>query len=124
MALCTVNKQDQLLRVNADVLTVIPYIPSIFHNTGVAFKLASWANVPGAEYLYVKQRQRLFLSGSCQGCSEFGQGRSSLFLFSFAFSTSLKGILWTVAVIESFKQAPTLSGGLSPILQYFNIFRV
>jgi clathrin heavy chain len=33
----------------------------------------------------------------------------------------LQGILRTVAVIESFKQAPTPPGGLSPILQYFGI---
>jgi clathrin heavy chain len=33
----------------------------------------------------------------------------------------IQGILRTVAVIESFKQAPTPPGGLSPILQYFGI---
>ena len=32
-----------------------------------------------------------------------------------------QGILRTVQVIESFKQAPTPPGGLSPILQYFGI---
>jgi clathrin heavy chain len=32
-----------------------------------------------------------------------------------------QGILRTAAVIESFKQAPTPPGGLSPILQYFGI---
>jgi clathrin heavy chain len=33
----------------------------------------------------------------------------------------LQGILRTLAVIESFKQALTLPGALSPILQYFGI---
>ena len=47
--------------------------------------------------------------------------RISTCINSQLFQPSCQGILRTVAVIESFKQAPTPPGGLSPILQYFGI---
>jgi clathrin heavy chain len=58
-----VNKKGQVLSVNVDEQTIIPYILSILNNTELAFKLASRANLPGADELYVKQYQQLFQSG-------------------------------------------------------------
>jgi clathrin heavy chain len=58
-----VNKKGQVLSVNVDEQTIIPYILTILNNTELAFKLASRANLPGAEDLYVKQYQQLFQSG-------------------------------------------------------------
>lgn len=58
-----VNKKGQVLSVNVDEETIVPYILSTLNNTDLAFKLASRANLPGADDLYVKQYQALFSSG-------------------------------------------------------------
>ena len=58
-----VNKKGQVLSVNVDEQTIIPYILSILNNTELAFKLASRGNLPGADELYIKQYQQLFQSG-------------------------------------------------------------
>ncbi|KAI0091788.1 clathrin heavy chain [Irpex rosettiformis] len=103
-----VNKKGQVLSVNVDESTVIPYILTTLNNTELAFKLASRANLPGADDLYIKQYQALFQAGN------FGEAAKIA-------ANSPRGILRTAQVIESFKQAPTPPGGLSPILQYFGI---
>lgn len=58
-----VNKKGQVLSVSVDEQTIVPYILSTLNNTELAFKLASRANLPGADDLYVKQYQQLFSSG-------------------------------------------------------------
>lgn len=58
-----VNKKGQVLSVAVDEQTVIPYILTTLNNTELAFKLASRANLPGADDLYIKQYQQLFASG-------------------------------------------------------------
>jgi len=58
-----VNKKGQVLSVSVDEQTIIPYILTTLNNTELAFKLASRANLPGADDLYVKQYQQLFSSG-------------------------------------------------------------
>jgi clathrin heavy chain len=103
-----VNKKGQVLSVNVDEQAIIPYILTTLNNTDLAFKLASRANLPGADDLYLQQYQQLFASGN------YGEAAKVA-------ASSPRGILRTVAVIESFKQAPTPPGGLSPILQYFGI---
>lgn len=103
-----VNKKGQVLSVNVDDQTVVPYILTILNNTELAFKLASRANLPGADDLYIKQYQQLFAAG------QFGEAAKVA-------ANSPRGILRTAQVIESFKRAPAPPGGLSPILQYFGI---
>lgn len=103
-----VNKKGQVLSVNVDEQTIIPYILTTLNNTELAFKLASRANLPGADDLYIKQYQALFQSG------QYGEAAKIA-------ANSPRGILRTAQVIESFKTAPTPPGGLSPILQYFGI---
>ncbi|KAI0349661.1 clathrin heavy chain [Trametes cingulata] len=103
-----VNKKGQVLSVSVDEQTIIPYILTTLNNTELAFKLASRANLPGADDLYIKQYQQLFQSG------QYGEAAKIA-------ANSPRGILRTAQVIESFKQAPSPPGGLSPILQYFGI---
>ncbi|KAJ3555518.1 hypothetical protein NM688_g2533 [Phlebia brevispora] len=103
-----VNKKGQVLSVNVDEQTIVPYILTTLNNTELAFKLASRANLPGADDLYIKQYQSLFQSG------QYGEAAKVA-------ANSPRGILRTTQVIESFKQAPAPPGGLSPILQYFGI---
>ncbi|TFK51691.1 clathrin heavy chain 1 [Heliocybe sulcata] len=103
-----VNKKGQVLSVNVDDQTVVPYILTVLSNTELAFKLASRADLPGADDLYIKQYQQLFAAG------QFGEAAKVA-------ANSPRGILRTAQVIESFKRAPAPPGGLSPILQYFGI---
>ncbi|KAL7280839.1 hypothetical protein ACG7TL_005783 [Trametes sanguinea] len=103
-----VNKKGQVLSVSVDEQTVVPYILTTLNNTELAFKLASRANLPGADELYIKQYQQLFQSG------QYGEAAKIA-------ANSPRGILRTAQVIESFKAAPSPPGGLSPILQYFGI---
>jgi clathrin heavy chain len=49
------NKKGQVLSVDVDEQTIIPYILTILNNTELAFKLASRGNLPGADDLYVYQ---------------------------------------------------------------------
>ena len=123
-----VNKKGQVLSVNVDEQTIIPYILTTLNNTELAFKLASRGNLPGADDLYVKQYQQLFASGQYNEAAKVAASspRVSTSLcrrryYTIFFWFYFKGILRTSAVIESFKQAPTPQGGLSPILQYFGI---
>ena len=58
-----VNKKGQVLSVDVDENTIVPYILTTLNNTDLAFKLASRANLPGADDLYVQQYQQLFQSG-------------------------------------------------------------
>ncbi len=58
-----VNKKGQVLSVNVDEQTIIPYILTTLNNAELAFKLASRGNLPGADDLYIKQYQQLFQSG-------------------------------------------------------------
>lgn len=103
-----VNKKGQVLSVSVDEQTIVPYILQSLNNTELAFKLASRANLPGADDLYIKQYQQLFASG------QYGEAAKIA-------ANSPRGILRTNQVIESFKGAPAPPGGLSPILQYFGI---
>ncbi|KIJ55342.1 hypothetical protein M422DRAFT_219983 [Sphaerobolus stellatus SS14] len=103
-----VNKKGQVLSVSVDDNTIVPYVLTTLNNTELAFKLASRANLPGADDLYVRQYQQLFQSG------QFGEAAKVA-------ASSPRGILRTAATIEAFKAAPTPPGGLSPILQYFGV---
>ncbi|KAJ7932661.1 hypothetical protein B0H13DRAFT_2247118 [Mycena leptocephala] len=103
-----VNKMGQVLSVNIDEQTIIPYILTVLHNTELALKLASRANLPGADDLYVQQYNQLFQNGQYTEAAKIA-------------ANSPRGILRTGQVIETFKAAPAPPGGLSPILAYFGI---
>ena len=42
---------------------MVPYILNVLNNTELAIKLASHANLPGADDLYVQQYNQLFATG-------------------------------------------------------------
>ncbi len=78
------------------------------NETALAIRIASRANLPGAEELYIQQFQQLFSSG------QYGEAAKIA-------ANSPQGILRTPQTIEMFKQVPVVQGTLSPILQYFGI---
>ena len=58
-----VNKRGQVLSVSVDEQAMVPYILNVLNNTELAIKLASRANLPGADDLYVQQYNQLFATG-------------------------------------------------------------
>jgi clathrin heavy chain len=59
-----VNRKGQVLSVGIAEQNIIPYILNNLSNTGLAIKLASRANLPGADDLYVQQFRQLFSTGN------------------------------------------------------------
>ena len=103
-----VNRKGQVLSVSADDNTLIPYILSTLNNTDLAIKLASRANLPGADDLYQRQFSQLFQGGQYSEAAKVA-------------ANSPRGILRTPQTIEMFKGVQVQPGQMSPILQYFGI---
>ncbi|RKP36079.1 hypothetical protein BJ085DRAFT_13459, partial [Dimargaris cristalligena] len=102
-----VNRKGQVLSVSVDEQHMVPYLLSLGPtHIETAFKLASRANLPGADDLYVQRFQQLFSSGQYTEAAKLA-------------ANSPNGILRTPQTIEGFKQVPVVQGQLSPILQYF-----
>ena len=59
-----VNRKGQVLSVGVAEQNIIPYILNQLSNTALAVKLASRANLPGADDLYLQQFRQLFSSGN------------------------------------------------------------
>ena len=57
-----VNRKGQVLSVGVAEHNIIPYILNTLSNTALAVKLASRANLPGADDLYLQQFRQLFAS--------------------------------------------------------------
>ena len=59
-----VNRKGQVLSVGVAEQNIIPYILNTLSNTALAVKLASRANLPGADDLYLQQFRQLFAAGN------------------------------------------------------------
>ncbi|KAG7563044.1 hypothetical protein FFLO_01476 [Filobasidium floriforme] len=103
-----VNKKGQVLSVSLDEGNVVPYIMNQLKDGNLAIRLASRANLPGADELFVQQFQNLFQQGQYSEAAKIA-------------ANSPRGILRTPETIERFKQVPVAPGTVSPILQYFGI---
>ena len=101
-----VNRKGQVLSVGVSEGNIIPYILNNLSNTSLAVKLASRANLPGADDLYVQQFNQLFSSGNYSEAAKVA-------------AQSPRGMLRTADTINKFKHVPAAQGQLSPILQYF-----
>lgn len=103
-----VNRKGQVLSVTVDDDTIIPYILKTLNNPDLAIRLASRANLPGADDLYLNQFAQLF---AAQNYAEAAKVAAN----------SPRGILRTADTINRFKGVQVPAGQLSPILQYFGI---
>lgn len=103
-----VNRKGQVLSVNVDEHTIIPYLLQNPANGNLALKLASKAGLPGADTLYQQQFENLCVQGNFQEAAKVA-------------ANSPRGFLRTPQTIEKFKQVPQTQGQLSVILQYFGI---
>lgn len=103
-----VNRKGQVLSVNVDEHTIIPYLLQNPANSNLALKLASRAGLPGADSLYQQQFENLCVQGNFQEAAKVA-------------ANSPRGFLRTPQTIDRFKQVPQTQGQLSVILQYFGI---
>ncbi|KAF2142154.1 uncharacterized protein K452DRAFT_318450 [Aplosporella prunicola CBS 121167] len=103
-----VNRKGQVLSVQLDENTVIPYLLQNPANGELAYKLASRAGLPGADNLYQQQFENLLASG------QYAEAAKTA-------ANSPRGFLRTPQTIERFKAAPAQAGQLSVILQYFGM---
>jgi len=123
-----VNKKGRVLSVSIDEQTIIPYILTTLNNTELAFKLASRANLPGADDLYTKQYQQLFSSGQYGDAAKVAANSprvspsslTSLISQTYQPSREFCGPRKLLSPLSRL-QAPARPGGRSPILQYFRI---
>ncbi|KAF1987741.1 clathrin heavy chain 1 [Aulographum hederae CBS 113979] len=103
-----VNRKGQVLGLNVDETTIIPYLLQNPANGELAYKLASRAGLPGADSLYQQRFESLLSSG------QYDQAAKTA-------ANSPRGFLRTPQTIERFKQVQQQPGQLSIILQYFGM---
>jgi clathrin heavy chain len=103
-----VNRKGQVLQVNVDESTIIPYLLTNPANTGLATKLASRGGLPGADGLLQQQFEGLLAQGNYQEAAKVA-------------ANSPRGFLRTAETINRFKNVPQEPGQLSVILQYFGM---
>jgi len=103
-----IDRKGRLLLVNVDDQTIVSYISSTIGNYEVAIKLASRANLPGAEDLFTNQFNKLFQQGMYKEAAKVA-------------ADSPQGILRTQRTIQLFQQLPAVPGQPPPLLQYFGV---
>ncbi|KAJ2909365.1 Clathrin heavy chain, partial [Coemansia aciculifera] len=101
-----VNRKGQVLSVSVNEETIIPYILQNTGNVELAFRLASRANLPGADQLYVQRFQQLMQKGQFNDAAKMA-------------ASSPRGMLRTENTVNQLKHLQSAPGQLSPILQYF-----
>ena len=101
-----VNRKGQVLSVNVDETTIIPYLLQNPANGQLALKMASKAGLPGADNLYAQQFEQLMASGQYTEAAKIA-------------ANSPRGFLRTPQTTARFQGLPSQGGGLTPHLQYF-----
>ncbi|GMM35542.1 clathrin heavy chain [Saccharomycopsis crataegensis] len=102
----TINKKGQVLSVDINKGTIIPYVLKKLSNVSLALALASRGNLPGAETLFTQQFETLLGSGDYVGAAKVAAGSPQL---------------RTPQTIDRLKNIQAVPGQISPILQYFSI---
>ncbi|XP_022345311.1 clathrin heavy chain 1 isoform X2 [Crassostrea virginica] len=103
-----VNRKGQVLSVSVEEDNIVQYVTNNLQNPDLALKIASRANLPGAEDLFVRKFNNLFQSGNYQEAAKVA-------------ASAPKGILRTPQTIQRFQQVAAQPGQSSPLLQYFGI---
>ena len=101
-----VNRKGQVLYLNVDENTIIPYLLQNPANGQLALKLASRAGLPGADNLYRQQFEQLMASGQYTDAAKVA-------------ANSPRGFLRTTQTTARFQGLPAQGSGLTPHLQYF-----
>eukprot|EP01116_Phalansterium_solitarium_P013913 TRINITY_DN3136_c0_g1_i1.p1 TRINITY_DN3136_c0_g1~~TRINITY_DN3136_c0_g1_i1.p1 ORF type:complete len:1727 (-),score=785.73 TRINITY_DN3136_c0_g1_i1:319-5382(-) len=103
-----IDKKGQVLVVTPDDATIVQFICQSLNDYALAIKLASKANLPGADDLFANQFNKLFSSGMYKEAAKVA-------------CDSPNGNLRTPKTIQMFQQAPPIPNQPSPLLQYFGV---
>lgn len=103
-----VNRKGQVLSVNVDEQTIIPYLLQNPANASLAFRLSARAGLAGADNLYQQQFEMFCNQGRYQEAANIA-------------ANSPRGFLRTPQTLERLKAAPQGESTVSVILQYFGI---
>ena len=103
-----INRKGQILQVALDEQNAVKYVQNTLNNAGLALKIATRANLPGADDLFVAKFQQLLAAGNFSEAAKCA-------------ATAPRNILRTPETIAKFQQAPVQQGTASPLLQYFGI---
>jgi len=101
-----VSRNGQVLSISIDNNTIVQYICNTLNDFQLARKLASRADLPGADDLFQREFQELFKRGDYMGAAKVA-------------AESPRGVLRNQQTIRLFQQLPSQPGQPSPLLQYF-----
>lgn len=102
-----INRKGQVLSVELNEQTVVPYILNNLGNASVALGLASRGGLSGADGLYKQQFEQQLNQGNYAEAAKVA-------------ASSPNGILRTPETINKLKNVQAAPGSISPILQYFS----
>ncbi len=100
-------KKGQVLQVQVNEATLVPYIMNTLKDANLAIALAGRMNLPGAEQLYLQEFDRLMASQDVTGASKLA-------------AKAPQGILRNTQTIQRFQQIPAQPGAAQPVFQYFS----
>ena len=103
----TTIRKGQVLQVQVNEETLVPYIMNTLRDNQLAISLAARMDLPGAEQLYMAEFERLMGAQDVAGAAKIA-------------AKAPKGILRTPAVIARFQQIPSQPGQPQPVFQYFS----
>eukprot|EP00741_Cyanophora_paradoxa_P015948 tig00000042_g15397.t1 len=101
-----VNKRGQVLSVSIEEGAIVQYLGMM--SPELALKVASRANLPGAEPLFIAQFNNLFQAMRFKEAAELA-------------AVAPQGSLRTPQTIQQFSQVPVQPGQQSPLLVYFGV---
>ncbi|ODV62818.1 clathrin heavy chain [Ascoidea rubescens DSM 1968] len=104
--LLTINKKSQLLLIDINKNTIIPYVLNKLSNVNLALSLAQRGNFPGCENIFNQQFQQALAAGEYDNAATLA-----------ASSPQLR----TPETINKLKNIQPVPGQISPILKYFSI---
>lgn len=99
-----INKSGQVLSVSIDDNAIVPYLTE--SNPQLAIQIASYANLGGADDLYIRQFNQLLQQGDIENAVKVA-------------ATSPQGILRTQETIQKLKRIPVAQGQKNPLAAYF-----
>eukprot|EP00771_Trimastix_marina_P000223 gnl/Trimastix_PCT/1231.p1 GENE.gnl/Trimastix_PCT/1231~~gnl/Trimastix_PCT/1231.p1 ORF type:complete len:1609 (+),score=828.08 gnl/Trimastix_PCT/1231:233-5059(+) len=102
------TRPGQLIRASVDSSTIIAYISTKLRNLELAIRVASRADLPGADELFREQFERMFQQGNFPEAAKVA-------------ATSPMGCLRTSQTIQRFKSVPPVPGQAPPLIQYLGL---
>ncbi|KAA6386102.1 MAG: putative Clathrin heavy chain 1 [Streblomastix strix] len=103
-----VNVQGQVLQIGVDERAIVPYITQKLQNVPLAVRIAGLAKLNGCEDFFIQQFEANFLAQNYREAAKMA-------------AIAPGGVLRTPQIIQRFKTALSIGGGVPPIMQYLAV---